>query len=256
MIVVHIPSGKATEPYANYAFAAMQALATDASQLSLRLYDIRNWQHTSPTIDHVKALGEAFAAMRSEPETIHVVCDSDSVIVRRGWDDLTRGLLEQVDCFGTAYDAPGGRNSGNGTKHPYQRNPNVVWMALKPGKPWHHYAPAAPHSQMLTIETPGDSKLWGLPKDYTLLCDACWNFPMFLRGEKLSAMPLPYIATAGMLTGLGPEYDEWHAPDGTPFVVHQGKSRKNRFRETAFSRAFYDRCDELIRPASGTGSPR
>jgi|SRR5579863_6194032 len=247
MIVVHIPCDGTTTSYAQYCFEAMQCTSTKGAELRLELHTCP--RHPKLAADnHCAAVREAFRSIEAEPEAVHVICDSDTVTVLQDWDVIISNAFEQFDCIGTAYQRAGTQQTGFGRKQTYKGKPNVEWLALKPGRPWYLFDPAnTVRPEPLVVTTKEDEALWGLPWGTQLLTDACWNFPLFLREQGLTSYalenvePKRYIA----LVGFG-SYEEWHL-DGVPFVVHQGKSRKNPFRSPGFSAEFYDRCDQLIK---------
>ena len=249
MIVVHIPTGQGTGSYAGYCFGAMQRLAADKEALRLEKHIVPK-NPPEPADNHCRAVKEAFQSMQKEPEAIHVVCDSDTVVVMADWDIALKQMLETYDCVGTAYQRIGTKQTGFSRYQTYKGKPNVEWMALKPGKPWHLYEPARCNpTQPLMTNTPELQDLYGLPADYRVLQDACWNLPIFLRDNGLTSLAFENIddpKCRKALAAFPTSYEEWHLPDGTPFVLHQGRSRKNPFRGVPFSSDFYNRCDELI----------
>jgi hypothetical protein len=247
LIVVNALYDHDTEPYARYCFKAMQRMASTGARLKLRLHSCQGDPQWAAD-NHCAGIRESVKETAIEPAAVHIICDSDTVVVMPDWDLAVLTALETHDCIGTAYAPIGSMAAGCGRKQTYKDKPNVEWLALKPGKPWHRFDPARPghggHS--IVVDSPEAEVLWGMKLGYEVLTDTCWNFPMFLRDYGLTSQALPniehrqYVALQGMMC-----YEEWHL-DGVPFVVHQGKSRKNSFRGTAFSKSFYDRCDQLL----------
>ena len=232
-IVVHIPYNNATEAYTRYYIEAMRRMAASPLELELQLHIV---PYKSPCADsHSKAIREAFAAIEQKPDAVHVVCDSDTVVVMPKWDEVVKGILTQVDCFGTAYQDVGTKQTGYGKKQTYKGKPNVEWLALAPGKPWHLFEPAKTGGEDVLVQTRDDSDLYGLNVGFQVLADTCWNLPMFLRDQQLTSRVMPNVPNNS-------PYEEWQL-DGVPFVIHQGKSRKNPFRATPYSRDFYTIAD-------------
>jgi len=242
VIVVHVMYDETTTKYADYAEAAMRHLAFAPDLITFEREKLASPYENSDNAArrHSLACQRAFQSVEKDPGVVHVICDSDTVVVKRGWDlDLGRILLE-VDCFGTAYQDIYGRFVREGKLQTYKKVPNVQWLALAPGKPWHQYRVGEKHLvDNFHITTAKLSDTFGLPLNYTLLTDTCWNFPVFLEEHGLSSMAMPNVAVPKLVTG---SYEEWWL-DGEPFVVHQGKSRKNSFRCTKFSEDFYKACD-------------
>ena len=248
--MIHVPYDRLTERYTRYCFQAMQRMASDGCLLKLRLHTC-NGNPNMAADNHSSAIGEAFREAITEPDVVHIVCDSDTVIVTPNWDLKVLRALETHDCIGTAYAPIGSLAAGHGRKQTYKDRPNVQWLALKPGKPWDQFKPAPTNKGSLVVQTPEDEETWGLTKGYELVQDCCWNFPVFLRerGLTFSAMLNTDHLEYGALKGFTC-YEEWSL-NGRPFVIHQGKSRKNVFRGTPFSKDFYERCDQLLRDRSG-----
>jgi len=247
---VHIPWDKMSHYYPQYAMDAMQRLATPGTELLLVKHQVPRFG-VVPSQNHSIALLQAFASIAEIPDAVHIVCDSDTVVVMPNWDRIVLHALESVDCIGTAYQRVGTYQTGAGKKQTYKGKPNIEWLAMKPGKPWHLFQPSKTPSDMapVMVHTPEDEVMWGLPQGFEVLTDTCWNLPMFMRDQGLTSAVfeniehLDFIALKGMHV-----YEEWHH-EGVPFIVHQGKSRKNFFRGTPFSKDFYERCDSLLKAA-------
>ena len=243
MIVVHVMHDEATSKYADYAEAAMKHLAAAPEQVTFErelLDSVYKSPSDSAARRHSLACQRAFAATERQPDAVHVISDSDCVVVRKGWDLDVARVLSEVDCFGTAYQDLYGRFVRSNNLQTYKKTPNVQWLALAPGKPWHLYS--AGDKQLVenfSINTAKISDTFGLPLNYTLLTDTCWNIPVFLEEHGLSSLAMPNVHQPKLVSG---SYEEWWL-DGEPFVVHQGKSRKNSFRCTQFSEDFYKACD-------------
>src|SRR5579871_40442 len=246
MIVVHIPYGEGTGNYVQYCISAMKRLASKPDEVEEMLHICPRHPKT-PADNHCVAVGEAFRMTSVKPDAIHVICDSDTVVVMPHWDEVLKQQLQQWDCVGTAYQRVGTKQTGFGKKQTYKGKPNIEWLALAPHKPWHLFVPARTGQvEPIVTNTPELQELFGLPSNgYELLHDACWNFPLFLRDHQLTTLAWENVEAHVALDGCGGDYEEWHLPDGRPFVVHQGKSRKTPFRGTDRSRVFYDRCDVL-----------
>jgi len=247
VIYVHIMQDPATFRYADYAQAAMTKLASQPDQLEferVRVQPDSFYQGTANAARrHSLACELAFKATEHRPDAVHVICDSDTVVVKQGWDELVSRILDEIDCFGTAYQDIGCRFSRSQKLQTYKGKPNVQWLALKPGIPWSQYSVG--NKQLVdnfTITSPEQSDTFGLPTDYQLLTDTCWNFPLFLYEHGLSSMALPNVNVPKL---VGRSYEEWWYYDEV-FVVHQGKSRKHEFRRTSFSDDFYRACDAAL----------
>lgn len=248
MIVIHIPYDGTTTQYTRYCFNAMYQMSSGQEELRTELHACPPFPKLAAD-NHCAAVRAAFMMTEKSPDDLHIICDSDTAVVMPDWDLVVRQQLETVDCLGTAYQRIGTRQTGHGMKQTYKGKPNVEWLVLKPGKPWHLFEPARTGKpDPVMMDTPDSQDTWGLPWGYELLTDACWNFPLFLKEQQLTSKAMENIGDYRdyvALKGLG-YYEEWHL-DGTPFVVHQGKSRKMPFRSVPFSTDFYNRCDQLIR---------
>jgi hypothetical protein len=253
MIIIHIPFSDDTRPYADYCFDAMRRMATNPNEV-VAAHHVVDGPIRFAADNHSRAVGEAFRATAHHPDALHVICDSDTVVVMMDWDNITRQLLQTYDCVGTSYQRIGTAATGHGKKQTYKDKPNVEWLALGPNKPWHMFVPEQTNQfdKPVLVQTPEDETLWNLPRGYELLQDACWNLPLFLRDQGLTCWsftnvePRDYVALRGFT-----EHEEWHL-NGTPFVVHQGKSRKHRFRQTPFSRNFYNHVAGMVRPTQSS----
>lgn len=256
MLVVHIPCDTNTNQYVNYCFAAMERLATTGEQLVLRPHLINTDKQAryQPALNHVLAIAEALAEAAKQPDAWHVVCDSDTVVVCKGWDRVMKETLHRVSCLGTTYMRKGGRSTGSHVLQTFKDRPHGAWLALRPGEPWDRYVPHQEDIQNRLIETDEDVKIFGLSKGHYLLMDTCWDLPLFLHENKLTYATMENVDPLRSLKGLQPAHEEWWY-DGKPFVVHQGKSRKNAFRQTEYSKSFYARCDELIKLAEQDTAP-
>ena len=250
MIVVHIPYDGTTTQYTRYCYNAMFQNASGQEEMRMELHACPPWPKMAAD-NHSAAVGAAFKATEKSPDDLHIICDSDTVVVHADWDLVIRHLFDNqsFDCVGTAYQRIGTPQTGHGMKQTYKGRPNVEWLALKPGKQWHLFEPAKTgKADPVLMDTPEAQQIFGLPWGYELLTDACWNFPQFLHEHQLSSVAMENIGDYRdfvALKGLG-YYEEWHLA-GVPFVVHQGKSRKMPFRSVPYSTDFYNRCDMLVR---------
>lgn len=222
-------------------------LANDSTQLRLQLHDAvyKPTGFAAESVAHGAAVGEVFKSIEGSPSDLHVICDSDTVVLQPKWDVTVQRFLQLVDCVGGAYEALDSSSRSRVSK--YQNTPHMTWLALKPGLPWHRFEPQRPFVSDIHVGTDADALLWGLPIGFDVTSDACWNFPIFLRDNQLTSLGLrDTIPNYKALAGFRPIHDEWELPDGTPFVVHQRRAIQTPFRAEGFSREFYDRCDELL----------
>ena len=248
MIVIHVVHDEHTLKYVDYAEAAMAKLATGVHTLRFERSLLRPISPScaSAARRHSIAVQEAMEMSAHCPWAIHVVCDSDTSVVKRGWDEAMCKVLETYDCMGTAYQDVGSRNVRKNQQQTYKGKPNVQWMALRPGPPWHEYRVGDKQLvENFTIKTPEQEETFGLRSGHVLLTDTCWNLPVFMREHGITSLALKNVDEPRVVDAC---YEEWWL-DGEPFVVHQGKSRKNKFRCTQFSADFYAACDQ----ATGLG---
>lgn len=229
-----------TKSYAEFAGKTAKKLAAHPELLTFTQHtptDKRrgSWGHGQGLVEALSYCGNV--------EDINVMADSDTVLLRRGWDDVVREVLRTHHCFGTTFMNMGGFGTVNTSKYTYKNTPTFTWIALGPRLPWNELDPRREPTDML-IQDEEQAKLYGLTMGQTLLRDVGWRLPKFLQDHKLSAAGLKRGRV--VLKGLSEYNEEFHLMPGDPFVAHQRGSNKHKFRSEPHSKAFYECCERWL----------
>jgi len=271
-IHVHTQADKNTIGYATFMWETMQLLASRPDALKLSVHCMgptaRDRLAKLPGVDayHVPNIvsGEGLvgstghavcvehALRRTDDGDIHIIADSDTVVLAKGWDDYVRikTLDQKVGTFGTTYEDIGGFTSGEGLVQTYKKCPNVVWMALSPLHRWRDLKAMPKKVKNILIENEGMSKIYGLPVGHEVLRDVAWQIPEYLSSRGISyegwKQLKPTSPEAIILKGLIEYHEEYQVESGVPFVVHHRGSMRNVYRGTRVSNAFYGEVDKWL----------
>jgi hypothetical protein len=237
-IYVHVVLDKGTLPYAQRMLRVAREQASDPG------FTACTWQAGSrgSSWGHGEGLQQAFTSVATKPPGIHVIADSDTVLLKRNWDVDIRKQLEDVHCFGAAYDRIGSFSAGDGPSQTYKTCPNLTWLAFDSASaPWHLFDPQRAETELEL--SPTLEQLYGLRPGDRLLRDVGWQLPMFLYVHQLKSRCLD--RKREVLRSLPEYHEEWHL--GTdPFLAHQRGSSKHPFMSDPHSRPFYMACDRWL----------
>jgi hypothetical protein len=178
-------------------------------------------------------------------DAINVIADSDTIMLKRGWDDDVRRICETCSCVGTTYvpfDQPGSRQ---GKIKTYVSHPNFCWIALAAGIDWKSFDPA--RNDMIPVTTQGMADLTGLNIGDVWLQDTAFKFPEFLNALNKQFINLERVYDKRIV--LTSSCDDWHDEfhlNGEPFVAHQNRGSRYVFRSQPHSAPFYDACDAWL----------
>jgi hypothetical protein len=269
-IHVHTASDKATVSYARFMWESMRLLAARPDLLRLTVHaigptaagafaDLPNAEGVQvqmhkdgDTGSTAHALCVEHALLYVNDGNIHVICDSDTVVVARGWDNLLRHKLinERIGIVGASYEDIGGYSSGSSTSQTYKKIPNATWMALSPLYSWKGLNAVPEKSANLPISNDQQSKIYNLPVGYSVLRDVAWQIPQFLFDNKIPCQAWKQLKGSGdaavIIKGLENYHEEFHATAGIPFIVHQRGSLRHAYRSAKMSIRFYDAVDHYV----------
>lgn len=277
VIHVHVSVDKATTGYADFTWRTMLSLANRPELLKLtihsmgptaaeRLKDLpQATMSQANSSDNLNgSLGHAVCIMdalsRTGDDNIHVIADSDTVVVARGWDDYVRLRIVNtgVGMMGTTYEDIDGFSSGNSNVQTYKKVPTFTWAALSPKHDWRRLDVMPNKAMEITINTEKLSKLYNLPIGYRLFGEAAWQVPGFLHDNGISFDAWPQLKptkTAVVLQGLTDYHEEYHV-EGVPFVVHHRGSMRHAYRGSRISKAFYEKVDRYLASEAALSQPR
>lgn len=245
-LTIHCTGPKAVE-------AAKALTFNDSTQVNVVLVARPDWlakidQQMYGSYGHAACVENALKMITDND--IHIIVDSDTVVLAKGWDDYIRSrlLIDGVGTIGVTYEDVGGFSSGASKNQTYKRIPNAIWMAMKPGLPWHMMEARPSKDRPINIQTEEHSLTYNLPIGYSMLRDVGWQVPQFLRDNKISydgLVQLKPTKNAVVLSGLSDYHEEYHA-DGEPFVAHHRGSLKNAYRSSGLSERFYKAIDRWL----------
>lgn len=270
-IHVHTQSDKATIGYVRFMWETMLLLANKPNLLKLTVHSMSQTAVdrvveglarattelvSSPTgAALVGSYGHGVCVERALAQTddgdIHIICDSDTVVLAKGWDDLIRERLEKFGCVGVTYENEGGFSSGKSNFQTYKNIPNVVWIALSKHHKWKSLKALPKKETPINIETSEQAKIYNLPIGHRVLRDVAWQIPSYLHENKISyegwyqLKPSINANECKVLSGLSDYHEEYHV-DGIPFVVHHRGSLRHKYREDKVSKLFYQHVDSWL----------
>lgn len=181
---------------------------------------------------------------------IHVIADSDTVVVAKGWDDYIRNRLvnDGVGMIGTTYEDLGGFSSGKDKVQAYKKSPTFTWCALSPTHNWQDLSVWPDKGKQIAIDSELLSQIYGLPQGYSVFGEAGYQLPQYLHDNSLNCegwRQLKPSKEGVVLKGLSDYHEEYHAAD-VPIVVHHRGSMRHRYREDRISRHFYKSVDDYL----------
>jgi hypothetical protein len=263
-IHLHTQIDSNTLSYANYMLKAAYHFANKKSLLLTTVHcldaSMKEKVDTQHNVSLTKSVGGSTGhgvaimdalAMTNDGD-IHVIADSDTVIVKQGWDDILRKKFfdENFDIVGGTYEDVGGFSSGTGKVQTYKKIPTLTWCALSPRNDWRDLNVLPNKSHMIQINTDELSVTYNLPKGYVVFGEVGYQIPQYLRDKNLSyegwRQIKPTSSESIILSGLCDYHEEFHV-DNEPFFVHHRGSLRHPFRLNKMSNDFYDRLDLLIK---------
>lgn len=198
-------------------------------------------------------------AMTGDDE-IHIIADSDTVMIAKGWDDYVRKRLldDNIGIMGTTYEDLGGFSSGKGTTQTYKRVPTVTWCALNPRHDWRDLDVLPNKGHIITINTDEQVATYNLPIGYSIFGEVAYQIPQYVRDKNLTYdgwRQLKPTKDAIVLRGLSDYHEEYHTTDGrVPFLAHHRGSMKHAYRGDKISTAFYGAIDRHLISEINAGS--
>lgn len=181
---------------------------------------------------------------------IHVIADSDTVVVAKGWDDCLRHKLlnEGNAIVGTTYEDIGGFSSGTNTVQTYKKIPALTWCALSPMHDWHDLEVMPNKAHQVEITTPELAGIYNLPTGYSVFGEVGWQLPMYLHEHGLKYEGWRQLKPSGeaiVLKGLSDYHEEFHVGN-VPFITHHRGSLRHLYREDPISCKFYNAVDAYL----------
>lgn len=269
-IHVHTQVDKSTVPYAQFMWETMLSLANRPESLKITIHCMGptaaarcdSWVQQGKAIivpnkrgDPLNgSYGHAACIMHAINEmgdgNVHVICDSDTVVVARGWDDYIRQRMvdDNIGMMGTTYEDLGGFSSGASSVQTYKKVPTFTWGVLSPRHDWRSLTVMPDKAHHVAINTPELSQIYNLPMGYTVFGEAGWQVPQYLHDNRLTYdgwQQLKPTKDAVVLKGLTDYHEEFHA-QGIPFVVHHRGSMKHSYRGGRISKPFYEIVDHYL----------
>ncbi len=268
IIHVHTASDKSTTGYARFMWETMRSLASHPEALKLSIHSIgptagarlENMPNTtsikvetgpnneSGSMAHGVCVEHALSMM--DDGDIHIIADSDTVVLAKGWDDLIRIQLldNRVGMLGTAVEDIGGFSSGASHVQMAKNLPSMTWSAFSPLKSWRALKAMPCKDSNIMVNTEELSKIYNLPIGYQVFRDVGWQIPQYLHDHGISYLAWKQLkpsGTAEILRGLSDYHEEYHV-DGVPFLVHQRGSLRHAYRSDRISTGFYDAVDRHL----------
>lgn len=182
---------------------------------------------------------------------IHLIADTDTVVLARGWDDYLRIQLldKRIGVVGATFEDIGGFSSGSEPGQMFKKIPYTAFMALSPLHRWRDLDLTSQKNEAnIPITDPTMSLIYNLPVGFTVLRDVGFRIPPYLHDHGINYTgweQLKGSKTALVLKGLNDYHEEYHVENGVPFVIHQRGSLRHPFRE-GMSTAFYAAADAWL----------
>ncbi len=263
-IIVHMSVDRATVPYALYAWNTMNSLATLPEQMTLMAHcmdESARAQMLSVPRASVVGVGEGIRGSNGHAMcimdafqftgdgNIHVINDTDAVVVAKGWDTYVRQRVSDgVGFIGTTYEDVGKFSSGHGKLQTYKKVPNFIWAALGPQHSWRGLNIMPDKGKQIEVATEEQSKIYNLPIGYSVFGEAGYQVPLFVHQNNIKYegwLQLKPTKDATVLAGLTDYSEEYHV-EGVPTVVHQRGGRQFAFRQHPLSVNFFNVVDAYL----------
>lgn len=188
--------------------------------------------------NHAEGLQDAMGSLASH--AINIICDSDTMVLAQGWDDLIRAALRHDHAVGTGYGAVGSFGPGDGLVQTYKRRPNFTWLALSDSiapELWARCDLSSDLPNVSTFASDAEAEIFGLRAHQSLLHEVSWRWPQFLHDNRLITSCFDRTQRVA-LQGLS-GYHEEYSLDKVPFVAHQRGASKHPFMSQPHSAPFY-----------------
>lgn len=270
-IHVHTQADKSTVPYAKFMWETMMSMANQPGLLKLTVHCMgptaaaraEGWIGNCRSIvtpnrkssDPLNgSRGRGVCVMEALGMTgdgdIHVISDSDTVVVAKGWDDYLRKRLinDGIHIMGSTYEELGGFSSGASTVQTYKKVPSLTWCALSPLHDWRDLDVMPNKSHQVAISTPALAEIYNLPVGYSVFGEVGWQIPKYVSDHHLNYdgwKQLKPTKDAAILKGLSDYHEEFHAGD-IPFIAHHRGSMRHAYRGDRISRQFYAAVDSYL----------
>jgi len=272
----HTQADKSTVLYAKFMWETMRSLANHPDELSLTVHCMgpsaadRFNSYSLPQstgmvipgyqVNKNGSMGHGIAVMSALAmtgnEDIHLIVDSDTCVIVKGWDDYIRQklIIENFGIIGSTYEDQGGICSGAGAVQTYKGIPSVTWCALSPKHDWRTLKVLPSKDHRIKISTKELSETYNLPQGNSVFGEVGWQIPQYLRDHNLTYegwKQLKPDSGAIVLKGLNNYHEEFHTR-GEPFIVHHRGSLRHAFRVDKMSIQFYACVEERIKSIINT----
>lgn len=272
-IHVHTQVDKSTVQYAKFMWETMNTLANHPEALTITVHCMGPTAEarTLPWIQRGKT--SIVPGKKSDPlhgsyghgacvrdalsmtgdGCIHVIADSDTVVIVKGWDDYLRKrmLIDGVGIIGTTYEDLGGFSSGANSVQTYKKIPTLTWCALTPMHDWRTLDIMPNKAHQVSINSPLLSKMYNLPEGYVVFGEVGWQLPQYIHDNSIQYegwRQLKPSKDAVVIKGLSDYHEEYHA-QGTPYLVHHRGSLRHVYRGDRISNMFYGTVDKHLQSA-------
>lgn len=258
-----------TIDYAYYAIQAMQLQSSDASKLrfsvcctdkpsyefiksskefrdlGIECYELQCKDVGRGSVQHAASV----QAMLSQADTgdTNLIFDSDTVVLKEGWDTDVEEQLKLVDVFGASYE-----ESYSGWEDvPYQKCPNFSFLAFRQDVSWNGFDPTTAKNQNVLMVSEEDAETNGLKVGDRLRCEVGWRLPSFLRSRSKTWKSMPAVSSKTGRTLFSRNEDSTyflqHDLDGKPFLAHMQRSLRNPFFQSDASRTFIREIEKFLK---------
>lgn len=245
-IHVHTMYDDNSKEYADYCLENTKQLAKTPANITFTETKVRTG---TGGVGHGEALNKIFSTMPVENNVYNIICDSDTVLVCKNWDETILDHMKEtkVSVVGTSYEELGGFSSGNSRVQTFKTKPNAIWCVVdeKASKILRNIDMSANIETML-ITDESMSQTFGIPVGYHLLRDTGWQFAkLFTKDIKYTCLNIARDDKKHVLIN-NVDYNEEYHLNNIPFVCHQRGSRKNQFKQTEISKKFYENCEHYV----------
>lgn len=270
LIHCHTQADKNTVPYACFMWETMLALAAHPEHLKLTVHCMgpsaadkaSGWRQAEAIISRSRSpdgntgsAGHGSCVMDALSMTndgaLHVIADSDTVMVAKGWDEYLRMKLvnEGFGIVGSTYEDLGGFSSGNASTQTYKKIPTLTWCALTPEHSWRTLDVMPNKNHLISIKTHELSRIYNLPQGYNVFGEVGWQIPQYINDNRLKYEGWRQLKPTGeaiVLKGLSDYHEEFHVGDRIPFLVHHRGSLRHAYRGDRISKRFYEAVDAYL----------